>query len=505
MKYTFYKLLVWLLVLCMVGMTAVACKNEPDEPEETTAQAAGVTEVPDDEYAFPKTISLSDDELNIFNFSEYYNAIIYTDVETYSDKISQAVYDRNVYFEEMYDVFVVEEQLPFTGRVASFAEATTKLATAFMGGDDIYDVAYVSLFDQYSLITTGVLMDLNTVSTVDLEAEWWDPQFNNSFILQDGKCYVAASALNLMPYEMTWSVFFNRKLAEERELPNLFEYVRNGEWTVENMLKIIQDSGFITENASGGYTFDANETAMYGAALHSQSTSHLLTGFGVSFIQPDEDGTYRFECNNDDNFYTASEWLLQLFDRNTGMAIGSDYEDDIVNHPEGYVPVFNSGRALFLHAELKSGMTLKKILNSEINYGMLPQPKLSEGQDGYYTSVANSTMMLAIPAINGDALAVGSAVDVLSYLSHADVLPVYYNDYVSYRNVSDPDSLEMLNDYIMPGRRMEIGKVYGWMNDFVTAYDSLIYTGKSNSNITLANIIRLNTETVNAKIEAFFS
>ena len=505
MKKQICKILVAFLTLCLLVTSVVSCQNETDTPQDGNSPVE--TQPEGETYVYPQTIELADKELNILNFAEYYNAILYIDTDDYGDNISTTVYDRNAYFFDRYRVDVVEFRQPFVDGKKPFAYATTRLMNAHNGGDEAFDIAYVSINAQYTLISSGVMADLNTVSTLNLDAEWWDPQLSGSYVLKDGRQYVASSPLHLMPYEMTWLTFFNQKLAEERELPDLFEYVRNGEWTIENMLKVTKDSGVITENANGGYAFDASGSAVYGVAVHSASPSRLLVGFDLTFIQEQDDAVqpYKFACNNSDGFATASELMLQLFDRSTGMAIGSDFEDDLINHPEGYVPIFHNNRALFLHAEIKSGMTLKKILNSEVYYGMLPQPKLSEDQKEYYTTMTPNLILFGIPTVCSEKEAVGAAGDLLSYLSYRDLLPVYYGDYVSHRNASDAESLEMLNNYIMPGRRLNIGWVYGWSSTFTSAYTPLIYTGSSSGGNSLGNVLQNSAATINQKIRDFFS
>ena len=352
-----------------------------------------------------------------------------------------------------------------------------------------------------------MMTDLKTVSSLNLDAEWWDPQLSTSYVLKDGRQYVASGAFQLMPYEMTWLIYFNQNMAEQRSVPNLFEYVRTGEWTVETMLKTVKDCGIISENSTGGYTFDPSDTATYGIALHSSSPSRMLVGFDISFIQEQDkaEQPYKFACSDADAFAKANELLLQFFDRSMGMAIGSDYEDELMEHPEGYVPIFHTNRALFLHAEIKSGMTLKKILESEVYYGMLPQPKLSTEQKNCYTTTTPNTILFGIPVINTEKEAIGAAADVLSYLSYRDLLPVYYGDYVSHRNASDGESLEMPDHYIMPGRRLDLGAVYGWLSTFNGQYSPLIYSQTSSSGTSLGNITGSSTaRTINVKIKDFF-
>ena len=186
------------------------------------------------------------------------------------------------------------------------------------------------------------------------------------------------------------------------------------------------------------------------------------------------------------------------------MAVGVDKEDDPVNSPEGYVAVFNSEKSLFLNAELKCGMTLKKFYETEIEYSILPMPKFSTDQKEYISECSNNVLLLAMLITNQDAEAAGLAIDTLSYMSYRDVLPTYYNDYISHRGLNDAKSLEMLNSYIMPGRCMELGLCYGWTVDFVDSYNALIRNGGSAEGASLATVVQSKTRTINSAIKDFF-
>ncbi len=501
MKQSITKILLLLLVLCTVASCAVGCKD--DTPQNTNTEQESMDGILDEKYDFPETITLKDKELNIFNLEQFYNAIVYVDTDDYSDKIPQAVYDRNRGFEEQYKVLIMEHKFPFTStRATTFTAATTALNTLYQAGDDMYDAVYVSLFDQASLLTSGYLKDMNTVSTMNLTAEWWDPALTSSYRLNDGKCYVASSPFHLMSYETTYVNFFNPSLVEQRGIENMFDLVRSGEWTIEKMLNIITQSGVVTSNSDGSFTFDAAGSAVYGMAVHTQSPMRFLRGADISFVNYDESKEkYLFQISNSDRFTQVTDVLLRLFDIASGYVAGTDHEDDIVNYPDGYVPIFNAGRSLFLNAELKCGMTLKKKLNTEVRYSILPIPKFDSTQKSYISECSNNTLMMAIPVTNADAEDAGKALDTLSYMSYRDVLPTYYNDYISYRGLNDPDSLDMLNNYIMPGRCLELGLCYGWTGAFVDDYNAIL---GGDSTESLANLYTTHGRTINKTISDFF-
>lgn len=502
MKQSILKVLLLVLSLCCVASCAIGCNKNKTQQETNTKQET-MEDMLDNKYNFPETIKLKDNELNIFNLEQFYNAIVYVDTEDYSDKIPQAVYDRNRSFEEHYKILIMETKIPFdTRRETTFNNATAALNNLYQAGDDIYDAVYVSLFDQVSLLTSGYLKDLNTISTLNLTAEWWDPTMTDSYMFNDGKCYVASSPLHLMSYETTYVNFFNPAIVEKRNIEDMFALVRSGEWTIEKMLNIITESGVVTPNSDGSFTFDAAGSAVYGMAVHTQSPFHFLRGTDISFVNADGTGKYLFRISNNDRFTQVNDMLLRMFDIASGHVVGTDKEDDIANHPEGYVPIFNAGRSLFLNAELKCGMTLKKKLNTEVTYSILPMPKFDVEQKSYVSECSNNTLMMAIPVTNADAEAAGSALDTLSYLSYRDVLPIYYNDYISYRGLNDANSLEMLNQYIMPGRCLELGLCYGWTGEFVDKYNAILGGDSTDS---LANLYMIYAKDINVAINNFFN
>lgn len=502
MKQSITKILLLLLVLCSVASCAVGCKNDENQP--TNPEQESMDGILDTKYDWAESIKLKDNELNIFNLEQFYNAIVYVDTEDYADKIPQAVYDRNRGFESHYNVLVMETKFPFTStRETTFSNATTELNKLYQAGDDEYDAVYVSLFDQASLLSSGCLKDMNTVSTLNLTAEWWDPTLTNSYMLNDGKCFVASSPLNLMSYETTYVNFFNPAIVEERGIENMFDLVRNNEWTIDKMLSIITESGVVTPNSDGSFVFDAAGSAVYGMAVHTQSPMRFLRGSDISFVNYNESKErYLFEISNGDRYSQVNDVLNRLFDIESGYVVGSDYEEDIINHPEGYVPIFNSSRSLFLNAELKCGMTLKKKLNTEVQYSILPMPKFDVAQKNYISECSNNTLMMAIPVTNSDAEAAGLALDTLSYMSYRDVLPIYYNDYISYRGLNDPNSLEMLNKYIMPGRCLELGLCYGWTKGFVDKYNAILGGDSTDS---LANLYTTYARDINKTINDFLT
>lgn len=145
-------------------------------------------------------------------------------------------------------------------------------------------------------------------------------------------------------------------------------------------------------------------------------------------------------------------------------------------------------------------LNLLHMLEDEKKQGKQFSSLATTDQENYIADVSNSTMFLAIPKSNRSPGASATAIDALTYMSYSQVMPIYYDQYISYRGLNDKDSLEMLNKYIMPGRIIDRGILYNWTNDFVDSYNQAIFNGTSYS-----NLVAINTKPVNSKIKSFFS
>ncbi|MBQ3639855.1 MAG: hypothetical protein II955_04985, partial [Clostridia bacterium] len=70
--------------------------------------------------------------------------------------------------------------------------------------------------------------------------------------------------------------------------------------------------------------------------------------------------------------------------------------------------------------------------------------------------------------------------DVLSYYSDQDVLPIYYDKVLRGRGAKDPDSYEML-EVINQSRCFEPSIAYGWSRQFVEVVSDLLFKGNGSA------------------------
>ena len=154
------------------------------------------------------------------------------------------------------------------------------------------------------MITDGLLLDLNTVSSIDFENQWWD-QTSNDNLEVDGKQFYAVSDYVIPDM---YVVLFNKGMIDANNLENPYDLVHEGTWTIDKMLEL--SSAVLLDN--GDDIWDVNDTYGFGA-----SGDHMLTAFsyasGLTLVTKDEDGFFAFNFNNQ-KVYDLVDKLQRLFE-----------------------------------------------------------------------------------------------------------------------------------------------------------------------------------------------
>ena len=153
-----------------------------------------------------------------------------------------------------------------------------------------------------------------------------------------------------------------------------------------------------------------------------------------------------------------NEEVISMVEKYVGLA----QDKSVINfqHMTGGVAwdkMYMQGQALFLHEYLKA---LPLFRDTELEYGILPMPKLSESQENYYCGFAGyQTAMYCIPADVYDEEISGIISEAMAYHSKELVTPAYYDRTLIGRHVQDPESEETL-EIIFANRIYDLGLFY---------------------------------------------
>jgi hypothetical protein len=113
-------------------------------------------------------------------------------------------------------------------------------------------------------------------------------------------------------------------------------------------------------------------------------------------------------------------------------------------HPNPlWADMFRNGNALLMHSQLGG---IEALRDMEIDFGIIPYPKLNEQQERHYSSLAWAEI-LSIPvyASEEDMVRTGVILEALASDSYRTVVPVYTELVLKTRHARDDESEEMIN------------------------------------------------------------
>ena len=98
-------------------------------------------------------------------------------------------------------------------------------------------------------------------------------------------------------------------------------------------------------------------------------------------------------------------------------------------------------------------------------FGLVPIPKGDENQDTYYSLVnpwVSTCFGVPISLAEDDFVMISDFLNAMGAASANIVAPAYIEQCLEEMKSRDDDTIEMIEDYILPGRGCDIGMVFAW-------------------------------------------
>ncbi len=463
-----------LFLALFTALPLASCGSEGTSETTTDGNTTPAAETDAPGYAYPD-VNYDNYEFRVLNFDKYANCNVRVDVtEQSGEKLDDAIYLRNRKVEEKLGFKMKEIQFPYGAWGTCQKEIIALVTNSVMAGDDQYDAAYLNLNFNIGAIADGVLVDLASIETLNLESDWWDHDLNDSLTV-NGRMYGASSPLMLETFDLAWCMFFNEKMMDDLKLEYPYQLVRDGKWTLDKLYEYVSSAASL--NGAESFTsYDVSGKSVYGIAGHLSAPEGMIYSAGCDYVKK-VDGEYKLTIESD-RFYTTIDRLKKVFNADAGYVRFNNGGKAV---PEGYLGMFSSGRALFLTGELKSAME-ERDMNDQ--FGILPMPKFDESQENYRTLVNGGSALLCVPATNKDLDRTGVILDALSYESSESVLPVYYDVTVSQKGLRNEDSIEMLQ-ILKSTRGCEIASFYSLGSTLRNGVQSILCSGGTESPASL--------------------
>lgn len=460
------KIISLLLALIMVLSALVACSDAPDNGDgggnenpdaPVTGGEAGDTGAAEEDQK--TALDLPDTNYNGREFrilgkgetQAHWKSVDLTSDGMSSDPISNAVYYRNLAVEEKYGITVVEYD------VADYFNQSAEAMLSCGAGTDDYDMFCLSpVIAIASLINNGYLTDLYTMPYMNLEAEWYDTNSINQLSLGE-KAFIATGSMIIMDDDATGAILFNKKLAAENSLPNFYEMVESGTWTIDELTKHAE---VVAYDNDGNGKLDVG-TDVWGLLTEHDVTLGFVAGAGQRIIDKDEND-YPFVACQNESYLAMLEKVLAVsnnFDITMYAQALSGYGDVWV---EALDVAFKEDRALFNAAWLQRATLFRSM---ETDFGILPYPKYDKDQQDYYSFVSlYCANTISVPKTCSDLDFVSTAIEALSYESKYgknSLEEAYYTKSLESKSARDEESQRML-DIIFANRVFDLGYMFNW-------------------------------------------
>jgi len=470
------KLFALLLAALMVSSAAlVSCSDEPDagKTDDTTPAVtdAGVTETTEAETTVAPELL---DELPTDNKDyEGYEFVIlshlhpesavawmvediYTEEEN-GERINDAVYARNLAMEERFGV-VVKQELPDGNKPADVAR------TRIQGGDDSFTLLQTTYHNQASLVVNGLLINMNNLEYINFDKLWWDTTSVDATTIA-GKTYYAAGASQLNNFKSTWAVLFNKKLTADANVPDLYELVKSGEWTLDALMTYAEA---ISNDVNGDGQMKWGED-VFGVGLQNEVVLPLVLGTGARVIDFKEDGTYDFTLGSE-TFINAMEQAWKFLAGGHSYVLNANKYDGMTNQWIEFRNLFMADQIGFYMGHLGTVTLVGGDMNSD--FGILPFPKVLEGQQDYYSTLQyNNAHTVSVPKSTQDLKRTGLLTEAYQMLSYGTVREAYYDYTLTLRSSRDTQSGEML-DLIFAQRNLDNSLVFNSSTSMQTTLQS---------------------------------
>jgi len=443
------------MLLAILMFSAVGCSGTESETEsaDTTADAAETAASinPAEVDALPTDCRDYDGTEFVVMFrdrtedSETWKTWdVYTE-EQNGERINDAVFERNLAILDRFGVQVAEMQV---------RDRLNTAKSLILSGDSSFDLFQDIIENQGQLVIQGYVLNMSDMDYIDFSKAWWDSTVIEGISIGDNVYYsVGASQLNAL--KATWVVLFNKSLTTNVGITDLYQTVKDEKWTLD-MLNQYSQQAMQDANGDGQMVW---EDDVFGLGLQHEVVLPLLLGGGEKLIDIKEDGSYIYNMGNANvvdsmekvhAFMNSGDHILncQLARRN---AEGSD-------DWEGFRGLFMSDQMAFYMAALTQVSLVGGDMQSD--FGILPFPKLSAEQDGYYSTFQyNNADAISVPKTCSDTKRVGMLTEAYEMYAHSTIKPAYYDYTLTMRKARDTDSGEML-DIIFAARNFDISLAF---------------------------------------------
>lgn len=343
--------------------------------------------------------------------------------ESIGEAVNDAIYNRNSMLMDAYN-FVFEAKSYGT----DFGQHTKDISALVLAGEDAYELIYGHVVGTCNNAIIGDYRNLYNLPYLNFDAPWWPAQSVDEMTIFDCMYTITGSAT----YSQLASakvVFFNKDLADQYNLDEPYELVRNGEWTID---ALIGATAGIYQDVNGDGVQDSGD-------IYGYTTIPVQNGFFVSTNTPilsaTADGGKEISVMTERTVALVEKLYSWYYESGNVLLTTTETTD-----PTYCAGIFAAGNAVFTFGKLSHASAYYR--DSDVSYGILPQPKYDTNQENYSIFACPSLFSVPITCMNTELA--GFVFEAMTYYGYYDVIPEYYGTTLQGKIADAPEDVEML-------------------------------------------------------------
>ena len=457
----FKKILAALLVAALLVCALFGCQTAPEKGEEsTTADAAGEEDGQEEGEQATERIypDLAPVDFGGYEFMflvrgvaslgadwvEWCHRDIFAE-EVNGDVINDAVYNRNRKIEAKYNISIAWTEVE-NPKVETMVNQSVK------AGDDIYDIVAPHLTQFPPTAQSGYYVDFFSVPYLDLKKPWWDQGTIRDLSIIN-KLFILQGALLVLDNDAMEAMIFNKELLKEHALDDPYAIVKAGEWTFDKLLEMSR--GVARDLNGDGKMYIKDDR--FGCITQADSNVSFFVSGGEKICSKDEND-YPIVTFGSERGYRVTDKISELMLDEDNVVHLHRYEGKFPIYDE-QVKMMEENRALFSWIRMR---IVERLRGMEMDFGILPLPKLEKAQEKYVTNMNPHTGAgISIPVVASDLDRTGMILEDLCAESLYTLQPAYYDINLKGKYARDEESQDML-DIILNNTAHDIGYVYNF-------------------------------------------
>lgn len=447
------RLIPLLLAVLMIAALVAGCAGDNKDPVQTTPAGTDKPSVTtpaatdpvqtDDPYDLSKSSTWTDEQWLAyeqtldFGGREFVMMINPKDRTPYDSNGAQIDTEVAHKIKDIWDQLEADLNVKLVnlGDVSHGAEQKITWLVAGENPADIYEIKTHSWFPLYAM---NGLVKWNSEEMLANGLDINNPKFFYQNFTHawdiNGDTYGARFASEVQPPEAGWVCFFNKDLVKAAGVPDLYQVVRDGDWTWDFFYEL---AGKITKDTSGdgindqfglatGYLGYGEEVLLNDAAIVEWKDGKMVSTIDT----PKALETYGFLRK-----VAKSGYLCE------------NKEGANATYSEGH-QMFKAGEVGILWSEMnravRGRMGDTDLYNAEINWGTIPTPKATK--DGDYKNVLGGVKYDVMFVTNKER---DISTKIYAAFARRQNVEDYESLLVNYlQDLDDADSLDMMKNYI---------------------------------------------------------